>query len=50
MSRFAIAAVLGFVVLLGLSAVAGTFKECGWKALLLGSGAGMAAMAGMCDE
>ena len=37
-------------LLIGVSAVAFTFKECGWKTLLLGNGGFYAAALGLCEE
>lgn len=50
MNRFALFMMIGFVAILGLSVTVVTFQKCGWKTLLLGNGAGAAAMMGMCDE
>lgn len=50
MNRFAFAMLVGFVALIGLTVTVTTFQKCGWKSLLLGNGAGAAAMVGMCDE
>ena len=50
MNRFALAMLVGFVSLIGLSVTVVTFQKCGWKTVLLGNGAGAAAMMGMCDE
>lgn len=49
MNRFAIVMVVGFVTLLGLSALVFSFKECGWKTFLYGNGAVYAAATGACD-
>lgn len=38
------------VVVLGISGLAFTFKECGWKTLLLGNGGFYAAVMGLCDD
>jgi hypothetical protein len=40
--------VAGFILLAG-SATFAVVDKCGWKALMLGNGAGFAAMSGMCD-
>jgi hypothetical protein len=50
MNRFALSAMIGFVVLIVLSVTVVTFQKCGWKTFLLGNGAGAAALMGMCDE
>lgn len=50
MNRFALAMLVGFVALIGLSVTVVTFQKCGWKTFLLGKSAGAAAMMGMCDE
>jgi hypothetical protein len=38
------------VLVLGISAITFTFKECGWKTLLLGNGGFYAATMGLCDD
>jgi hypothetical protein len=50
MNRFAFAITAVFVTLIGVSITVVTFQKCGWKTFLLGNGASMAAMTGMCDE
>ena len=50
MNRFALTMLVGFVALLMLSGIVYTFSKCGAKSFLLGSGAGYAALSGMCDE
>lgn len=50
MNRFALTMLVGFVTLIGLSVTVFTFQKCGWNTFLLGNGAGMAAMTGMCDK
>ena len=50
MNRFALVMVTGFISVLMLSGLAYTFSKCGAKTFFLGSGAGYAAMSGMCDE
>lgn len=43
--------IIGVVVLvLGISGLTFTFKECGWKTLLLGNGGFYAAVMGLCDD
>jgi hypothetical protein len=50
MNRFALAMLVGFVVLLMLSIIVFTFSKCGTKTFFLGNGATYAAATGMCDE
>lgn len=41
--------VMVVVLIAGTASTVYAFKECGWKALLLGNGAATAALMGMCD-
>lgn len=50
MNRFAATMVVGFAVFLALSMAVFTFQKCGAYTFLLGKGAGMAAMTGVCDK
>lgn len=49
MNRFGILTLILFFVFIAGSTVFYTFSQCGWKTLLLGNGATMAAVTGMCD-
>ena len=50
MTRFAMVAMIGFVLFLAFSSLFYTFSKCGWSTFFLGKGATFAAVTGMCDE
>lgn len=50
MNSFAFKMMAGFIAFLALSTLVFTFQKCGWNTFLLGNGAGMAAMTGVCDK
>lgn len=50
MQRFIFIGLVAIAVFFGVASAGYVFKECGWRALLLGNGAMYAAYTGMCDQ
>lgn len=50
MSNWLIVVLAVLFLWIGIGAVVFTWKECGWKTLILGNGGFAAAATGMCEE